>query len=382
MLKKIKYHCRNIAKMMIQEGLLPIAYWIAKLRHPGEKTKYVFADAHHTEVPFSLEAMYKYVKSLGIEPVCHFHDYTHGGTLQSIKHSIAFMDVLAQARYVFICDTFVPVSSGKKDAETKVAQLCHYSGPFKKLGYAVDDDVPSYYGGSVFKNYDLVTASSELYVPILQDAMRQKDGVVQALGVSRSDVYYDEEWVAQCKKEFYTQFPDAVHKKVLLWAPTFRGKAFSPDALDNESMVKLQDQLGDDWLVLIKHHPHDDAMAKDPRHRSNCSIPSEHLLPVVDLLITDYSTTVLDYLAYDRPFILYAPDLDEYEQTRGFFIDYRAITKNLTTEAVGLDAMVKRVYEEWKAGDMEDIIRCKEMFTAACDGHATERILEFLQNLK
>ena len=47
-------------------------------------------------------------------------------------------------------------------------------------------------------------------------------------------------------------------------------------------------------LVLIKHHPHDDATATDDRYRSNCKILSEHLLPVVDLLITDYSTVVLD----------------------------------------------------------------------------------------
>ena len=216
MLKKIKYHFRNIAKMMIQEGLLPIAYRIEKMRYRGEKTKYVFADAHNTKVPFSLEAMYEYVKSQGIEPVCHFYDYTHGGALESIKHSLEFMKILARAKYVFICDTFVPVSSGKKDPETKVAQLCHYSWPFKKLGYAVDDDVPAYYGGSVFKNYDLVTASSEMYVPILQDAMRQKDGVVQALGVSRSDVFFDEQWNAKCREEFYAQFPQARDKKVLL----------------------------------------------------------------------------------------------------------------------------------------------------------------------
>jgi len=146
--------------------------------------------------------------------------------------------------------------------------------------------------------------------------------------------------------------------------------------------VQLQDKLGEEWLVLIKHHPHDDAVLKASRYQSNCSISSERLLPVVDLLITDYSTTVLDYLAYDKPFILYAPDLDEYEKTRGFFVDYRSLTKNLTGDASCLDEMVRRVYREWQEGDREDINRCRNQITKACDGRATERILEYLHNMK
>ena len=377
--KKISFFIRNMMKMAVQNCILPVSYGIAKLKYRGEKTLYVFADAHHTSVPFSLEAMYNHVKSLGIEPVCHFHDYTHEGSVRSLRHAISFMDTLARAKYVFICDTFMPVSSGSKPEGTRIVQLCHFSGPFKKIGYATSDDVPAYYKGNVFKNYDLVAVSSEMYVPLLTDAMRQEPGAVQALGVSRSDVYFDENWVNTCRDEFYTQFPHAKGRKILLWAPTFRGKAASPDTLDNESLARLQEKLGDEWLVLIKHHPHDDATATCDRYRSNCSISSERLLPVVDLLITDYSTVVLDYLAFNKPFILYAPDLEEYESTRGFFVDYRSITRNMTTDAHHLDDMVRRVYRQWQEGDDEDIRRCRELLTSACDGHATERILAYLE---
>ena len=374
------FYIRNIAKMLVQRCVLPVAYTVAKLRHQGEKTLYVFADAHHTTLPFSLAAMHDYVVRMGIQPVCHFYDYTHEGLVRSLLHAISFMDILAQAKYVFICDTFVPVSSGKKAAGTKVVQLCHYSGPFKKIGYATEDDIPAYYKGNVFKNYDLVTASSDVYVPLLTQAMRQEAGVVQPLGVSRSDVFYDEAWVSRCRDAFYSQFPHARDKKILLWAPTFRGKAASPRSLDNEAVLQLQEQLGKDWLVLIKHHPHDDAVATNPRHRSNCAIPSDQLLPVVDLFITDYSTTVLDYLAFEKPFILYAPDLDEYENTRGFFIDYRSITKNMTTDPSQLESLVKQTYKQWLDGDREDILRCKSFFTSACDGKATQRIFEYLHD--
>lgn len=377
--KKLTFLLRNILKMAVQNIILPAAYTVAKWRYRGEKNLYVFADAHHTKMPFSLEAMYNHVKKQGIEPVCHFYDYTHEGSVKSLLHAISFMNLLARAKYVFICNYFTPVSSGSKPVGTKIVQLNHFSGPLKKIGYATKDDIPSYYKGNVCKNYDLVSVSSEMYVPLLTQAMRQEPGAVQALGVSRSDAYFDEAWCEKCREDFYAQFPDARDKKILLWAPTFRGKASDPADLDNESMSRLQEKLGDEWLVLIKHHPHDDATATNPRYRSNCSISSEHLLPVVDFLITDYSTVVLDFFAFNRPFILYAPDLEEYEATRGFFVDYRSLTKNLTRDAEHLDDMVRTVYQQWQEGDTEDIDRCRELLTSACDGHATERILNWLE---
>ena len=376
------FFLRNMAKMAIQSCILPMAYAFAKLRHPGEKKLYVFADAHHTTMPFSLQAMHDHVKRLGIEPVCHFYDYTHEGAIKSLRHAVSFMNLMAQAKYVFICDTFVPVSSGAKHRDTKVVQLCHYSGPFKRIGYASTDDIPRYYSRSVFKNYDLVTASAPMYVPLLRDAMNQPEGVVQPLGSSRSDLFFSDSWTQNCREEFYRSYPEARGKKILLWTPTFRGKAAKPDALDNRNILRLQESLGKEWMVLIRHHPHDDAMAEDDSCRSNCAIATERLLPVTDLLITDYSTTVLDYLAFDRPFLLYAPDLQEYESTRGFFVDYRSITKNMTTDPDALPELVRRVYLQWQDGDRTDIQRCREIYTAACDGHATERILQYLYTME
>ncbi len=381
MKSKITFFLRNIAKMVIQNCILPVIYEFEKLLHK-EKNLYVFADAHHTSLPFSLEVMYNHICAKGIEPVCHFYDYTHEGAFKSFLHSVKFMSLYARAKYVFICDTFVPVSSGKKHKDTKVVQLCHFSGPLKKIGYATEDDIPAYYGKNVFKNYSLVSVSAPMYEEILTKAMLQKDGVVKALGSSRSDIYFDNEWIDGCKEEFYSAYPEARNKKVLLWAPTFRGDASLPNALDNQSFFELQEKLGEDWLVLIKHHPHDDAVAVSDRYRSNCSIPSERLLPVVDLLVSDYSTTMLDYLTFQKPFVLFAPDLEQYEAKRGFFIDYRSITKNLVTEKSELYNTVKKAYEQWLSGDREDILLCKERFTKCCDGNSTERILDYLERVE
>lgn len=43
---------------------------------------------------------------------------------------------------------------------------------------------------------------------------------------------------------------------------------------------------------------------------------------VADCLVTDYSSTVVEYVLLDKPIILFAYDLDKYD--RGFYRDYRS----------------------------------------------------------
>ncbi len=46
------------------------------------------------------------------------------------------------------------------------------------------------------------------------------------------------------------------------------------------------------------------------------------ILPDLDLLISDYSGVIFDFLWYEKPIILYPYDLDRYEKERGFSVDY------------------------------------------------------------
>ena len=78
----------------------------------------------------------------------------------------SFMKGYAAAGYVYICSYFLPVSSCKKREETKVIQLWHSGGLLKKMGYDTGDDIPKYYKGNVTRNYDLVTVSSEVCIPV------------------------------------------------------------------------------------------------------------------------------------------------------------------------------------------------------------------------
>lgn len=144
-------------------------------------------------------------------------------------------------------------------------------------------------------------------------AMKLNKGVVKATGLSRTDLFFDDSYKQKCYELFYKKHPDAIGKKLVLWAPTFRGKANNPFILGKNYIDELQEKLGEEWYVLTKVHPHLDSK----NHISNTNIPTEELLPIIDILITDYSSVIFDYILLSKPLILFVPDYEEYKQKRG-----------------------------------------------------------------
>lgn len=368
---RLKFYIKQIVKMAVQHIYLPIIYFCHS-RRKVQRGLVVFADAHHNTIPFSMQRMRSAVNELeNVQILDMYLDFQKCGTKKLILWLNKFMKVYGKAEYVFICDNFLPVSSCKKRAETKVIQLWHSGGLLKKAGYDTADSVPGIYKGNVFKNYDLLTASAECCVDILTKSFLQPQGVVKATGISRSDNYFDEEYNRICREEFYAEYPQAKGRKIVLWVPTFRGNAADPKLEGESELEKAFESLPDCFLVK-KLHPHFENKHKD---KISCKIPSERLLPVADLLITDYSSIVFDYLAYRKPFVLFAPDLEEYQKNHGFYLPYDSYP---ATVAKNSDELANAVKYELSSRDESELEECYNYHMGACDGHSTERILKLI----
>jgi CDP-glycerol glycerophosphotransferase len=101
------------------------------------------------------------------------------------------------------------------------------------------------------------------------------------------------------------------------------------------------------------------------------------LMLAADVLVTDYSSMIVDYANTGRPILLYTYDLDDYrEEIRGFYVDLEAIapgpllrTSDEVAEALlDLDGVAGRHAERYEA--------FRRRFCELDDGHATERVVE------
>lgn len=233
-----------------------------------------------------------------------------------------------------------------------------------------------------YANLSLVTVSAPEVEWAYREAMLLQDTpqVVQPLGVSRTDAMFDTRFIEQSFRNLYERIPQAAGKRVLLYAPTYRGRvegAQPPDALD---IKQLSSDLGPGWVLLIKHHP----FVKDrPPIPAACSrfaydvsdtMPVDELLVTADALVTDYSSVVFEYSLTLRPMSFFAYDLEEYGDWRGFYYPYEEMTPGpvvRTTREVA-------DYVKATAGTFDDAEAraFRDKFMSACDGHATEHIVQ------
>lgn len=375
---------RQYVKMFAQNCVLPLYYRI--WRHCRiQKNLVIFADAHHTARPVSMELLYQYLRDnkdggtpYEIEEM--YLDYQNASFSQVLRHMFHFMKRYARAGYVVICDNFLPVASCRKRKETTVIQLWHACGSYKKFGYDTPDDIPANYKGNVFQNINLVTVSAAACEAPFASAMRLPRECVRALGVSRTDEYFSDAWRASCREKFYQTYPEAAGKKIALWAPTFRGNPGDPQKIDL-NVEMLQQKLGDEWLVLTRVHPH---MMKKYGEK-NCSITTEYLFPVTDMLIADYSSLIYEYLLFGKPVVMYVPDLEQYRRTRGFYMDIAEIPGPMVLDEAELPEAICREYGEFEQEEIKGEIsgtrkRFLERYMGGCDGHATERIAAYMRS--
>ena len=381
-----KLRFKQYIKMFSQNCMLPLWYAICCCR-PVVPGLVVFADAHHDERPENMELLYRRLKETNrcvIEEL--YLDYQKHSPAAVLRHMFAFMKLYAQADCVVICDNFLPVASCRKRKKTKVIQLWHACGALKKFGYDTEDDIPANYRGNVFKNMDLVTVSAEKCVKPFASAMQLPEDHVKPLGVSRTDVYFQKEWQEDCRRMFYEKYPEAAGKKVALWAPTFRGNPGDPKLIDLD-LRKLQEQLGEEWLVLSKVHPH----MRERYKETDCKMVTERLFPVIDVLIADYSSLIFEYLLFGKPLVLYVPDLKEYQEKRGFYLKFPEIPGYQVKREEALALAVQQEYDScfkqqkermFESDEKRALLKKREQFLeeymSGCDGHATDRIVDYI----
>lgn len=305
---------------------------------------------------------------------------------QQYRNIMKFLKEFADAEYVFTTDSNKAVGGFEKRDETKVVQVWHACGAFKRFGFGT---VGHGFGGSNYKqkmyplhrNYNVVTVSSPEVVWAYEQSMGlEGKNQVKPWGVSRTDAFYDEAVLASAREKLLQVCPAAEGRKVILYAPTFRGRvleAVSPDAMDLRAMKQA---LGEDYVLLIKHHPFVkkrpviDETCRDFAFDVSDSMEIEELLCVADLCISDYSSLVFEYSLFTKPMIFFAYDLDDYYDFRGFYYDYDEMTPGPVVKDT--EELIRCIQELETNFDPAEVTAFREKFMSACDGHATERIID------
>jgi CDP-glycerol glycerophosphotransferase len=146
-------------------------------------------------------------------------------------------------------------------------------------------------------------------------------GEVNETGYPRIDLTLGmpEESVRQLKKRLRLD----PQRPVLLFAPTFRGTAKTASVDIGRTVHALKELRALGYQVLYRGHYFVEHELIGRRLSSLVvpeSVDTNALLSVVDVLVTDYSSVAVDFLATGRPMLFYTYDLEEYAARRGLYV--------------------------------------------------------------
>ena len=244
----------------------------------------------------------------------------------SPKYFLKAIRKIAKADYIFI-DDYSPTFGVIKLKNTKLIQVWHAGVGFKSVGYSRfgKEGSPHPIIAS-HRNYDYATVASENLISTYQEVFGLRKEHFLVPGMLRLDGYLDKDEIESTKNKIYELYPSIKEKKVILFAPTYRGMGqreayYDYDKIDFDELYKLCKK--ENYVVLFKVHPFIDEKVPIKKEYKDLFIDVKdykdinELFYVTDILITDYSSAIYEYSLFEKPIIFFDYDKDKYQVIRG-----------------------------------------------------------------
>ena len=393
----IKSLARKIKKMIRTRmpGLytfmrLAVYYPLIYISHawkPVDEKKVIIYQVAYSQLNNNFFVLYEKLKEAGTYDI-HVHIPFKDDESRKNIHDL-IVDC-ANAKYIFLNDATTVFSRIPFRKETIIVQLWHACGAFKKFGFGTAELLygPNRKNMEQYPQYafcDIVTVSSPEAIWAFSEAMGLDSRKIKPWGVSRTDLLFSEEYRTAACDKLYEFMPSAKSKKIILYAPTFRGHAGTATA-STLSLLKFHEVLADKYVLVIKYHPNVQHPPVVPKEYSEFAVDLtkcmdiEELLCVADICISDYSSLIFEYSLFEKPMIFFAYDLEEYYDWHGFYYDYNEFTPGPVFKTN--EEMVDYIQHIDERFDRQQVVDFREKFMSACDGHATERILKNVMGIE
>jgi CDP-glycerol glycerophosphotransferase len=288
------------------------------------------------------------------------------------------MAALEAARWIVSNDTIH--DPFRKAPGTTYLQTWHGT-PLKKIAFDVAR--PVFAGHETYaaelahdvSRWDALLSPNRFSTDVLRGAFRF-EGEVLETGYPRNDLLLAPERDAiRAAIRQALGIRDGV--RAVLYAPTWRDdRPFSLE-LDLPAAARA---LGEDHVFLVRAHWHSGATSPiageaviDVTHHQDL----RELYLAADVLVTDYSSAMVDFAVTGKPILSYVYDLEHYRDVlRGFYVDLEAEAPGplLTTSGAVIAALAD--LDAVVAASAERYAAFRERYCHLDDGRASERVLD------
>lgn len=266
------------------------------------------------------------------------------GKCRKIKRKrLKYFYYFAIAR-VWIMDSRQPLYMKKKKGSIYI-QTWHGT-PLKKLGLDMQfvnmvktRDIQLFHQEFVkcTERWDYLLSPNTYSTDIFKRCFGFRGKLVE-IGYPRNDIFVNKK--AQDIDQLRDKYKIDKTKRTILYAPTWRDSHANKDGSykfnTGIDLIRLSECLDNKYNIIVKPHYLTKLKIRDIRNSniilSNWEEDIQELCLISDILITDYSSIIFDYVILDKPIIIYAHDIEEYkEKSRDLYFD---ITQELVLNTV------------------------------------------------
>ena len=346
---------------------------------PVRRNRVALATARTSRLDGNLLHIHRALRLLrpGLDVALVLEPYSYGliGKLAYAARLVRGMYLLRTSRLVVVDNAYLPVHVAPHRSATEVVQVWHAEGALKRFGLDAIRPPDEPERTFLHRHYDWVVTSGEASREAWSRALRTPLERVLALGSPRTDLFFDDAALAEARAGILAAYPILAGRRVVLYAPTFRGRGRGKRPSAGLDVARLRVALPETDALVLKTHPNLDRRLVQTQGFDvivDQQLDLNELLAVTDVLITDYSSSIFDVALLRRRLLLLVDDLEAYERDPGLYLDYR--TEMIGTQVVDTDEAIDALLRDrFDLGPYDAFI---ERHLGASDGQASARFVE------
>lgn len=206
---------------------------------------------------------------------------------------------------------------------------------------------------------------------------------VLEFGHPRNDIFFED--MTEISKKVREHCGISEKQKIVLYVPTFRDQRKEQPAMPDVQRLlqSLEKRFGGSWVFALRNHPR--LAGASQTHMTQEALVDvtdypdiQELLAAADVVLTDYSSAIFDFVLTGKPGFLLVEDCEDYKTLRGLYYPPEESPFPVAHTQQELWEKVENFDEDEYAKRVEEFLRQKGSVE---DGSAAGRVADLIRGI-
>lgn len=383
--KKLKGKIKKKYNAKAQKIQVKLYRFVRKLYQNKKRQHVLFLSDKGETLALNMEAVYNRMVERGLDKEYAIDFSLRNSAIRKYSklNTIKTTVQIGKASVILVDDHYPLFNRLMLDPSTTLIQIWHAGAGFKGVGYSRWGHYGCPGPFCAHRQYTYCISGSSAINHFFSEQFGILDEQIIPTGMPRMDGYLNPKNREAVTKQLYETYPQLRDKFVVLFAPTYRGRdmaraTYPYKLIDFDGLYEYCRQKN--AVILFKMHPW--VAERVPIREEHAdrfldmnAYPNiNDLFYITDLLITDYSSSMYEFLLMKKPMLLFPYDKNQYATSRGFHRDYDSNVpgKICMTFDELLQAMRDGDYE------FEKVDRMLGTYFETVDTNSCDRVIDWL----